>query len=105
MKKSRISALLFVVFAIVFLIVEFNRIGDFKIFLLASEALGNNDNIYSRYYIAGFRYFYSPLFAVLIYPLTLIPDVVSGAIWNLISFMMLGRTFWLIQKMFLPDRE
>ncbi|MCD4732360.1 MAG: DUF2029 domain-containing protein [Bacteroidales bacterium] len=103
MNKSRISALLFAVFAIVFLIVEFNRIGDFKIFLLASEALGNNENIYSRHYIAGFRYFYSPLFAILIYPLTLIPEVVSGAIWNLISFMMLGRTFWLIQKMFLPD--
>ena len=91
------------VFAIVFLIAEYSRIGDFEIFLRASVALGNNEDIYKISYIHGFKYFYSPLFAVFIYPLTLIPSSLAGLIWNSLSFFLLARIFWLISEMFLKN--
>jgi hypothetical protein len=72
---------------------------------MASEALGNGEDLYGRLYAEGFHYFYSPFFALLIYPLTLIPVEIAGTIWSLLSFLMLARTFILIQKLLLPDAK
>lgn len=101
-KKNPLTTI-FTLFTIIFLIAEYKVLGDFSIFLLASEALGNGEDIYAIRYLYGFQYFYSPLFAVLLYPLTLIPKEAAGLIWNLLSFGMLARTFVLIRQLFIPS--
>lgn len=101
-KEMKMLTLLYLMFAIIFSIVEYNLTGDFKIFLLASEALSNGENIYERSYIDGFKYFYSPLFAILLTPLTYIPFEVSATLWNLFSFFLLARVFLLISKLYIP---
>lgn len=100
LKNYPLSIKLLVGFALVMLIAEFHRIGDFNIFLLASKSMAEGHNMYVMYFVHGYKYFYSPLFAILIYPLTLIPLELAGFIWNLLSFVMLGRLFWVIQKLY-----
>jgi len=84
-----------------FLGAEYNRIGDFKIFLLASEALLRGEDIYAISYVAGFKYFYSPFFAILIRPLTALSYENVSLLWNLLGILMLIRVFSIIHKYFL----
>lgn len=97
--KLKKPSILFALIAIGFLIGEFDRIGDFKIFLMASEAWSLGENIYTRGYVHGFGYYYSPLFAILIHPLTYLPEHVAGLCWNALSFLMLWRSLQIIMDM------
>lgn len=99
-QKWSIAAILFCLFALGMLIAEFQREGDFKIMLEASRSLWHGEDIYAISYVDGFHYLYSPLFAILIYPLTFIPAGMAGTIWKVLGFLMLARTFVIIRRLF-----
>lgn len=90
---------------VIFVIAELHRVSDFKIFLLASEALAEGENIYTQRYIDGFRYYYSPLFAILLRPLTYLPDYLAASLWSLLSLGLFIRTISLIRSLFLPNLD
>lgn len=64
---------------------------DLDIFLAASADLFSGVAIYTKYYFEGYNYFYSVLFATIIYPLTFLPPEVSKAFWIIVSIVMLYR--------------
>ncbi|MEO8734049.1 MAG: glycosyltransferase family 87 protein, partial [Flavobacteriales bacterium] len=105
MKKLSVSAKLYLVFALAFLVAEYSRGGDLAIFMAASKALWEGKDIYTNTYYAGFHYLYSPLFAVLIHPLTVLPIAVSGTIWKALSFLMIARTYWVMRRTFQLKEE
>ena len=76
--------------------------GDFKIFYLASKDLNNSLNLYEQTYVNGFHYFYSPLFAVLLFPLTLLSSLAAAWIWNFFNFILLYRTWYILMQFFDP---
>ena len=86
------------VLAVIFLVVEWAQVGDFRIFLLAAEAMMEGKDIYAITYLEGFHYFYSPLFALLIWPLTLLPVWLACVIWKAMSILMLMRLFAVFSK-------
>ncbi len=85
--------------ALIFLIAEYPGTGDFGIFYKASKALANGDNMYELRYGGYWRYLYSPLFAILIYPLTGLSDSGAALIWKALSFLMLARSYLIVDKM------
>lgn len=87
-----------VAFATVFLIAEYNRLGDFSVFLLASEDILSNKNIYTELYATGLHYYYSPFFALLVLPLTLLPYALSATLWKIFNFFLLYKSFGLLSK-------
>ena len=100
--NNRTLGIAFIGFALAFLLGEFSRVGDFNIFLMASEALGEGKNIYTTTYVSGFHYYYSPLFAILITPLTWVSPYWASTLWNLFSFLLLARVFIVLWKLFFP---
>lgn len=101
----KILGILYALLGLAFIMAEFHRIGDFDIFLLASEALGEGKNIYTTTYVSGFHYYYSPFFAILLQPLAALPHHVAGAIWNGLSLLLLARLFHVFVKMYLSEHE
>lgn len=92
---------LLVLTGIIFLAAEIHRVSDFGIFLQASEAMKNGKDIYQVHYGDGFRYYYSPFFALLLYPLTAIPSYLAASLWSFISLCLLVRSF-IILNGYLP---
>lgn len=82
-----------------FLIIESSNKGDFHIFLEASKALINGENIYERTFFDGYHYFYSLLFALLIYPLTFLPIQLAVFLWLCLNMFLLYRLFYTINKL------
>lgn len=78
---------------IIYLFFESSNKGDFYIFLEASKSLLNGENIFQKTYFDGYHYFYSVLFALLIYPLTFIPIHVTVFLW-------LGFNVWLLYRLY-----
>lgn len=87
----------------IFIFSEYNRIGDFRIFLMASKDLSSRIDLYSMSYISGFHYYYSPLFATLLYPFTKIPPQIIGLLWNSLSIILLWRTTYIFNNYFLKS--
>ena len=71
---------------------------DLDIFYLAAEELRLGTNPYNGPHMFGMWYYYSPLFASLLAPLTLFPVQVLKAIWMLLGFVMLNRIYILLRK-------
>jgi hypothetical protein len=78
---------------IIYLFIESSNISDFYIFLEASKSLIKAGNIFQETYFDGFHYFYSVMFALLIYPLTFIPT-------HLTMFLWLGFNVWLLYRLY-----
>lgn len=100
-QRSKWAFWLLVSLAMVLIVGEYYRIGDFNIFLQASDVLAEGGNPYEVHYGGGFKYFYSPFFAVLIYPLTHLPTGLVSILWNLLGLLMLIRVFWIISNHYL----
>jgi len=81
---------------IIFLLAELKRVSDFGIFLQASKDLALGKDIYQIWYGVGFRYYYSPLFALLLRPLTLLPPYLAASLWSVLSMILLIRTIALL---------
>lgn len=98
------------VFILFFLLFEFSGLSDFQIFLFASENLFKGEDIYKVPYMPGHMfYYYSPFFAIFIYPLTLLPPDLAGWIWKILNFFLLFRIWyvivWFLNPSFASDRE
>ncbi len=77
---------------------------DFDIFIGASQLVFEGKNCYEVWLKSGaegLRYFYSPLFAVLLFPLKDLPQVAYNFVWTGINLLFIYRTFKLL-PFFLP---
>lgn len=86
--------------AVVFLVVSafmaaFQR-NDLDIFLEASRDILAGENVYQKKYSTWYTYFYSPLFALVIAPLSHLPLPLAKLIWSLLGLAAVTRTFRLI---------
>ncbi|MBX7053026.1 MAG: DUF2029 domain-containing protein [Flavobacteriales bacterium] len=76
----------------IFILTEaFGGRNDLDIFLSASRDLFAGENIYQKTYFDGYHYYYSVLFATIIYPLTSLGMFWSKLVWMLINLAMLAR--------------
>ena len=82
-------------------LVSFKNSGDTRVYLAAAQYLSEGQSIYGLLVEYNQRgnieilasYLYSPFFAVLLLPLTLLPKVVSLFIWHLINIYLLYLLF------------
>lgn len=70
---------------------------DLDIFYLASQELYFGTNPYNGPHMFGMWFYYSPLFASVLAPLTLFPVQVLKALWMLLGFTMLNRIYILLR--------
>jgi len=71
---------------------------DLDIFYLAAEELRLGTNPYNGPHMFGMWYYYSPLFASVLAPLTLFPVQVLKVLWMLLGFVMLNRIYVLLRR-------
>jgi hypothetical protein len=74
------------VFWLILVLFDSNAKGDFEIFIEASKDLFDSKNIYTAFYNQYFHYYYSVLFAVIIYPLTFLPFYCVKVIWMVCNY-------------------
>jgi hypothetical protein len=96
----RYSAILISLF---YVTIEAAQDNDFVIFLSASADLVQHKNIYTALYKGCYHYYYSPLFAILLYPFTLIPVYTAKLVWLMLNLVFVFRT-WKAMAFFL-DRS
>ncbi|WP_317898985.1 glycosyltransferase family 87 protein [Aurantibacillus circumpalustris] len=103
-----LNSIYFKVFAGIFIlalllyecVVQHNK--DFDIFISASKMIFNGESCYEVWIMpAGLKYYYSPLFAVLMFPLKFLPQIGYNLIWLSFTFWVIYRTFILL-PFFLP---
>jgi len=70
---------------------------DLDIFYSAAEELRLGTNPYNHPHLDGMWFYYSPLFASVIAPLTLFPVQILKALWMLLGFTMLNRIYILLR--------
>jgi len=66
---------------------------DWDIFLAASRALMEGSDVYAITYFDGYHYYYSLLFATMLYPFALLPATISKFIWVCLNMAMLAAVF------------
>lgn len=80
---------------LVLCIVEYDHKGDFRVFVEASHALLEKENIYDRSFhpdpSSNLYYYYSPLFALVISLLTFLPGLTIYWTWKLINIFFLYK--------------
>lgn len=77
---------------------------DFDIFIGASRLVEEGKTCYEVWLksgTSGLKYFYSPLFAVLLFPLNSLPQPAYNLVWMALSFAFIWRSFSLL-SFFLP---
>jgi hypothetical protein len=94
--------LLFIILLIYESIIKHNK--DFDVFISASKLIFEGKTCYEVWLksgTSGLKYFYSPLFAVLLFPLKNLPQIAYNFIWIGINLVIIYRTFFLL-SFFLP---
>jgi hypothetical protein len=71
---------------------------DLDIFYAAAQELRFGTNPYDGPQMYGMWYYYSPLFASLLAPLTFLPVQVLKAVWMLVGFAMLNRIYVVMRE-------
>lgn len=94
--QKKIAYVALAIILLVYLIIESSGQNDFFIFLSASNDLFTGENIYLKCYLDGFHYFYSVMFAIVIYPLTLIPLHLATFLWLSLNALLLWRLYYLL---------
>jgi len=79
-----------------FLLISANRQGDLFIYESGSKDILAGKDAYFISYVDGFRYYYSTLFALLIYPLTFLPVYIGNLLWLGLNAFFLYRTAVLV---------
>ncbi len=97
---GRYAILFYLLFGVIYIGIIGQKEGDFLIYLSASKDLFLHKDIYNTGYIDGYRYYYSLLFAILIYPLSFIPFVAAKYIWITANALLLWKTVTLIGSYF-----
>ncbi len=98
LKKYLIYSLGFLCVAVYAFIESQNR-GDLTIYLSASLDLFKGEDIFVKTYFDGYHYFYSVLFAILIYPLTFLPMWTYNCLWVLLNVFLVYRIFLIIKNL------
>lgn len=73
---------------------------DLFIYELASKDILAGKDAYSIGYVDGFHYYYSTLFAILIYPLALLPAYLGNHLWYCLNVFFLYRISLLVSRYF-----
>ncbi len=87
---GKLKILLFI-FWLVLVLFDSTAKGDFEIFIQASKDLFDSKNIYTAFYNNYFHYYYSVLFAVIIYPLTFLNFYFVKVIWMICNYIFTYR--------------
>jgi len=98
--KAFLYYLLGAAIVLVFLLISANRQGDLFIYEAGSKDILAGKDAYSIGYVDGFRYYYSTLFALLIYPLTFLPAYIGNLVWLTLNAFLLYRIAILISRYF-----
>lgn len=85
----------------VYLLVNAQNDNDLSIYLAASRDLMDGNAIFEIKYKEWFHYYYSVLFALLMYPLVLLPSYVAAVLWMALNMFLVWRT-WKIICSYLP---
>jgi hypothetical protein len=101
--KSRthtISFFVLVALLLVYIGIEAQDRDDYFIYISGARDLFKGDNIYTNIYNSWYHYLYSVFFAILLYPLSLLPFYLSKLIWLCASVYFLYRIFILVFSYF-----
>lgn len=103
--KEKFGIIFLLLFASFYVIKESFGNGDFTLFLKASELMRQGHNPYGDWIqVKGenyARYFYSPLWAVLLFPFTHLPFIVGRTTWLILNVWFIYR-IWTLLKDYLP---
>ena len=97
------NILLFLAAALALIIVVKESLGngDFKVFLEAAKIISSGDNPYGDWILVNkdnyAKYYYSPLWAVLLIPFNEVSNVLPNTIWLLLNCYLLYRIFILLK--------
>ncbi len=78
---------------LLFILFQATAGSDFEIFLAASVDLLHHTNIYGGFYKTCYHYYYSPLFALALFPLTFINLYLAKLIWLALNLVFVFRTW------------
>jgi hypothetical protein len=98
--KTTIYYLLLGCIVLVYLLINANRRADLFIYESGSRDILSGKDAYSISYVDGFHYYYSTLFAIIIYPLSLLPVYLGNLIWLCLSAFLLYRILILVSGYF-----
>ena len=98
-KIKKIGLIILSIVILTYLYFESANKGDFHIFLEASKSLFIGENIFQKTYFDGYHYFYSVLFAIIIYPLTFIPVHVTLFLWLCFNILLLCRLYYILSSL------
>ncbi len=76
---------------------------DLDIYLAASNDFFAGIDMYTKKYIDGFSYFYSPFFTLLVGPFLMLGPVLSKLIWSALMFVALWRCWQLTKERLLHE--
>jgi len=101
-KTGSVTILFWVIVTLisVFIAIESMDEDDYFIFYSGARDLIKGDNIYNNIYNSWYHYLYSVFFAIILYPLSLLPFYLSKLIWLAASVFFLFRIFMLIYSYF-----
>ncbi len=88
------------ILVLAYLFIMAQRQGDLFIYELGSKDIFAGKDAYAIHYVDGFHYYYSTLFAILIYPLTFLPIYIGNLIWLVLNAFFLYRIIVLVSRYF-----
>lgn len=87
---------------LIFLVLKSFHFGDFKVFLEAAKLVGKGESPYHQWLFVSqnvyCKYFYSPLWAVLLIPFSYLPFYVTNFLWLTANVWFLYRIWMLLSK-------
>ncbi len=85
---------------LVYLLINAGRQADLFIYESASLDIFSEKDAYAISYVSGFHYYYSALFAILIYPLAFLPMYIGNLLWLCVNAFFLYRIIILMSGYF-----
>jgi hypothetical protein len=105
-QSNRVLLYILGVLFIIFILLEFNRSSDFRIFVEASRELLEKKDFYSHHFDPNITkkdsilyYYYSPLFALIIAPFSFLPHPIIYILWKLLNLFFLFRIWKIAENM------
>ncbi len=99
---KRYSLYLMGIALLIFLVLKSFHFGDFKVFLEAAKLVGKGESPYHQWLFVSqnvyCKYFYSPLWAVLLIPSTYLPYYLTNFFWLTANVWFLFRIWMLLSK-------
>src|SRR4029077_6908699 len=89
--KNKVAIAIYLLFTIIYIAIVGQRQGDFFIYLSASKDLFQGKDIFMLKYVDGYHYYYSLLFAILIYPFSWLPLLIAQYLWLLLNAFLMWR--------------